>query len=32
MTAASTVIGVPVPRIEGPAKVRGRAQYAANVA
>jgi CO/xanthine dehydrogenase Mo-binding subunit len=31
MTMASPIIGAPVPRIEGPEKVTGRARYAADV-
>lgn len=31
MTAPASVIGAPVPRIEGPEKVTGRAQYAADI-
>src|SRR5687767_10622319 len=31
MTATSPVIGAPVPRIEGPEKVTGRALYAADI-
>jgi CO/xanthine dehydrogenase Mo-binding subunit len=32
MTSLSPIIGAPVPRIEGPEKVTGRARYAADVA